>query len=278
MATGTASAVAGGFTAVACMPNTEPDQRSGEHHAVHPQEERRGQSRPRLSDWCGLGRVARRAARRDGRSSRRRMRRRVRRRPAGAHARCSCGGRSSTRRCWGMPVIDHCEDPSLKGDGVAHEGYHASRLGLPGIPGEAEELMVERDVTIAGMTHGRVHIAHLSTRGSLRAVRAGKDRGVRGDLRGDAPSFRAHRRGAGRVRHQHQDESAAARGRRSRRARRRAGRRQRRRHCHRSRAASLRREARRVRSGAVRHRRARDLRAAHIRSARPHRADHGCRA
>jgi dihydroorotase len=79
---------------------------------------------------------------------------------------------------FGMPVIDHCEDPSLKADGVAHEGAVASRLGLRGIPGIAEELMVERDVTIAGMTGGRVHIAHLSTAGSLRAVRAGKERGV----------------------------------------------------------------------------------------------------
>jgi dihydroorotase len=79
---------------------------------------------------------------------------------------------------FGMPVIDHCEDPSLKGDGVAHEGPTASRLGLRGIPGIAEEIMVERDITIAGITTGRVHIAHLSTAGSLRAVRAGKARGI----------------------------------------------------------------------------------------------------
>jgi dihydroorotase len=78
----------------------------------------------------------------------------------------------------GMPVIDHCEDPSLKGDGVAHEGYHASRLGLRGIPGEAEEIWVERDITLAGLTGGRFHVAHLSTAGSLRAVRAGKARGI----------------------------------------------------------------------------------------------------
>jgi dihydroorotase len=79
----------------------------------------------------------------------------------------------------GVPIIDHCEDPSLKGDGVAHEGYHASALGLRGIPGEAESVMVERDVSLAGLTGAHVHIAHLSARQSLRAVRAGKDRGVR---------------------------------------------------------------------------------------------------
>jgi dihydroorotase len=78
----------------------------------------------------------------------------------------------------GMPVIDHCEDPTLKGDGVAHEGFNASRLGLKGIPGEAEELWIERDITLAGLTGGRFHVAHLSTRGSLRAVRNGKSRGI----------------------------------------------------------------------------------------------------
>jgi dihydroorotase len=78
-----------------------------------------------------------------------------------------------------VPIINHCEDPSLKGDGVAHEGYHASALGLRGIPGVAESLMVERDVSLAELTGGHVHIAHMSARQSIRAVRAGKDRGVR---------------------------------------------------------------------------------------------------
>jgi dihydroorotase len=76
-------------------------------------------------------------------------------------------------------VIDHCEDPSLKGDGVAHEGYIASALGLRGIPGIAESVIVERDVSLAELTGGHVHIAHMSARQSLRAVRAGKARGVR---------------------------------------------------------------------------------------------------
>ncbi len=79
----------------------------------------------------------------------------------------------------GVPIVNHCEDPSLKGDGVAHEGYHASALGLRGIPGVAESLMVERDVSLAELTGGHVHIAHMSARQSLRAVRAGKERGVR---------------------------------------------------------------------------------------------------
>jgi len=78
-----------------------------------------------------------------------------------------------------LPVIDHCEDPSLKGDGVAHEGYYATSLGLRGIPGAAEEIMVARDATLAALTGGHVHIAHMSARGSLDAVRAGKLRGAR---------------------------------------------------------------------------------------------------
>jgi len=78
----------------------------------------------------------------------------------------------------GVPIINHCEDPSLKGDGVAHEGYRASTLGLRGIPGAAESLMVERDVSLAELAGSHVHIAHMSARQSLRAVRAGKERGI----------------------------------------------------------------------------------------------------
>jgi dihydroorotase len=79
----------------------------------------------------------------------------------------------------GVPIIDHCEDPSLKGDGVAHEGYYSSYLGLRGIPGVAESIMVERDVSLAGLAGAHVHIAHMSARESLGAVRAAKARGVK---------------------------------------------------------------------------------------------------
>jgi dihydroorotase len=80
---------------------------------------------------------------------------------------------------FGMPVIDHCEDPSLKGDGVAHEGYQAAALGLRGIPGASEAVMVERDILCAEMAGAAVHIAHMSARASLRGVRKGKDAGIR---------------------------------------------------------------------------------------------------
>src|SRR5205823_387818 len=78
-----------------------------------------------------------------------------------------------------MPVIEHCEEQTLKGDGVAHEGFHASRLGLRGIPGEAESIMALRDISLAELTGGAVHIAHMSARQTLDAVRWGKSRGAR---------------------------------------------------------------------------------------------------
>jgi len=75
-------------------------------------------------------------------------------------------------------VIDHCEDPTVKADGVVHEGAVAAELGLRGIRGEAEELWIERDITLAGLANVPFHVAHLSTAGSLRAVRVGKARGI----------------------------------------------------------------------------------------------------
>jgi dihydroorotase len=77
-----------------------------------------------------------------------------------------------------MPVLEHCEDPSLKGDGVAHEGYHASTLGLRGIPGVAESIMAQRDIALAELTGGVVHVCHMSASTTLRAVREGKQHGA----------------------------------------------------------------------------------------------------
>jgi dihydroorotase len=80
---------------------------------------------------------------------------------------------------FGMPMIEHCEDASLKGDGCAHEGPRAAELGLRGIPGAAESIMAARDVLLAEMTGGHVHIAHMSAWTTLEAVRQGKQRGVK---------------------------------------------------------------------------------------------------
>jgi dihydroorotase len=78
----------------------------------------------------------------------------------------------------GMPVIDHCEDPALTASGVMHEGWVSTRLGLLGVPAAAEETMVARDIALAEATGSHVHIAHVSTAGSVEMIRQAKARGV----------------------------------------------------------------------------------------------------
>ena len=78
---------------------------------------------------------------------------------------------------FGMPVIEHCEDSTLKGDGVAHEGFHAASLGLRGIPGAAEALGVERGVLLSELTGSAFHVAHMSARASMRAVAKARKQG-----------------------------------------------------------------------------------------------------
>jgi len=79
----------------------------------------------------------------------------------------------------GLPVIDHCEEPSLIEGGQMNEGELAQRLGLRGIPPTSEEIMVSRDIMLARMTGGHVHIAHVSTTGAAALIRDGKRQGVK---------------------------------------------------------------------------------------------------
>jgi dihydroorotase len=177
IASGAAAAVAGGFTAVACMPNTDP---VNDHASVT-------QFILKRAADAGLARVYPIGAVSLG-SQGDQLTEIGDLHAAGCVAISDDGHPVRTallmRRAleyasmFGMPVIDHCEDPSLKGDGVAHEGAMASSLGLRGIPGVAESVMVERDISMAEITNGHVHVAHMSARQSLRAVRAGKARGV----------------------------------------------------------------------------------------------------
>lgn len=178
IATGTAAAVAGGFTAVACMPNTDPVN----DHAGITQFILKKAAESNLARVYPIGAVS------IG-SRGEQLAELGEQKAAGCIAFSDDGRPVATallmRRALeyagmlGVPIVDHCEDPSLKGDGVAHEGYYASALGLRGIPGVAESLMVERDVSLAELTGAHVHICHMSARQSLRAVRAGKERGVR---------------------------------------------------------------------------------------------------
>ncbi len=81
-------------------------------------------------------------------------------------------------RARGALVIDHCEDRALFGNGVVNDGPVARRLNLPGIPAAAEDVIVARDIALAGRTGGRVHLAHLSTKGSVELVGEAKRRGL----------------------------------------------------------------------------------------------------
>jgi dihydroorotase len=178
VATGTAAAVAGGFTAVACMPNTTPVNDNANVTSL---------ILARAAD-ANLARVYPIGAVSKG-SKGELLADIAELRDAGCVAITDDGHPVATalmlRRAleyagmFGMPVIEHCEDPTLKGDGVAHEGFHASTLGLRGIPGAAEALGVERGVLLSELTGSAFHVAHMSARASLRAVRKGKDAGVR---------------------------------------------------------------------------------------------------
>ncbi len=178
VATGVAAAVAGGFTAVACMPNTTPvndnagvtefilrQARAANLARVYPiGAVSRGQNGEHLADIAELRAAGCVAVTDDGRpvATALLMRRAL-----------------EYTQMFDIPVIEHCEEQSLKGDGVAHEGAHASALGLRGIPGECESIMAQRDISLAELTGGRVHIAHMSARQTIDAVRYGKHRHVR---------------------------------------------------------------------------------------------------
>jgi len=177
IASGTASAVAGGFTAVACMPNTDPvNDHAGITEFILKKAAEAGLARVYPIGAVSIGSKGDQLAELGEQKA------------AGCIAFTDDGRPVATAllmrraleyaRMLGVPIVNHCEDPSLKGDGVAHEGYVASQLGLRGIPGEAESIMVERDISLAELTGAHVHIAHMSARQSLRAVRAGKQRGV----------------------------------------------------------------------------------------------------
>jgi dihydroorotase len=81
-------------------------------------------------------------------------------------------------RSFGIPVAEHCEDPHLFKGGAMHEGTVSTKLGLKGIPSAAEEIMVARNILLAELTGGHVHLCHMSTRESVDSIRRGKARGV----------------------------------------------------------------------------------------------------
>jgi len=177
IATGSAAAVAGGFTSVACMPNTEPALDSPALIAEV----------LRLAAVVGLARVYPIAAITRGRAGKE-LAPYWRLRDAGAVAFSDDGFTVENARVLRQAAlyaqdvpgvfISHCEDGDLKGDAVMNEGARSFELGLAGSPGLAEDVVVARDILIGGDTKKPFHIAHLSTAMSAELVRFGRAQGI----------------------------------------------------------------------------------------------------
>ena len=175
---GTRAAARGGFTAVCCMPNTVPvnDNASVTRGIVE-----RAAAKSPVRVWpIGAASVG---------SKGEALAEIAAMKNAGIVAVSDDGKPVATARLMrqvmeycnslGLPVIDHCEDPSLFAGGVMREGRQSIRLGLKGIPAQCESICVGRDTEIARLTGARLHIAHMSTRGSLEYVRMSKRDGLR---------------------------------------------------------------------------------------------------
>ncbi len=178
IATGTKAAVAGGFTSIACMPNTDPvnDNRSITEFIkkkaleanlanVYPISNiSHNSTGQQLTEFWDLKEAGAVALSDDGKP--------VMDAALMRHALEYAGSLD-------LPVISHCEDINLSAGGLMNEGYYSTILGLRGIPAIAEEVMTARDILIAEYTKSHVHIAHVSTRGSVLLIREAKKRGVK---------------------------------------------------------------------------------------------------
>lgn len=175
--TGTAAAVAGGFVAVACMPNTHPvndcaavtefildrARLLGACRVFPVGAISRGLKGEQLADLGELWEAGVVAVTDDGRPVMNNM---LMRRAL------------EYSRGFGIPVITHAEDLTLSQGGLMNEGATSTMLGLRGIPNAAEDIMVARDLALAELTHSRIHIAHVSTAGAVRMIREARQRGV----------------------------------------------------------------------------------------------------
>ena len=176
IATGAAAAARGGFTTICAMPNTDP---AVDNEAVVELVNRRAADaavRVRVIGCVSRNRAGRELADMEELAS------------AGVVAFSDDGDpvydaglmrlALTYSRDLGAPISNHCQDHGLCCGGVMAEGWVSSRLGLAGIPAVAEETMVARDIALAELTGGRLHVAHLSTAGSVSMVREAKERGI----------------------------------------------------------------------------------------------------
>jgi dihydroorotase len=175
---GTAAAAAGGFTSVCCMPNTQPvndsqaitefileKARIAGNARVYPVGAiTKGSEGKELAEIGDLRRAGCVAISDDGQPV---MNSLVMRRAM------------EYALAFDLPVIDHCEDLHLSEGGCMNEGVVSTQLGLQGVPAAAEDVMVSRNLALAELTGARLHLAHLSTAGSVRLVREAKARGIR---------------------------------------------------------------------------------------------------
>lgn len=177
IATGAASAVAGGFTTVCAMPNTQPvnDSAAVTRFIIEQAE------RAALANVFPIGAITKNS---EGAE----LAEMGEMRAAGIVAVSDDGRAVPTAgmmrrameyaRGFDLPVIDHCEDKSLSRGGMMHEGHWSLVLGLRGMPAAAEEVDALRDCSLAELTGARVHLAHLSTRGAIETVRRAKEKGL----------------------------------------------------------------------------------------------------
>ncbi len=175
--TGTMAGVRGGFTTLCCMPNTKPvnDTISVTEFIIEKAAKEgactvypigaitTGQNSEELTQLEALIRAGCRAFSDDGRpvTNSQIMRRAL-----------------EYSKIFDVPVISHCEDLQLSEDGVMNEGFVSTIVGLKGIPKAAEETMVARDLSLCELTGGRLHIAHVSTAGSVKLIKEAKSRGI----------------------------------------------------------------------------------------------------
>ncbi len=177
IATGTAAAALGGFSAVACMPNTVPPlDNVSQIQFVTMKAESEGYIRVYPIGAVSKGQLGKELT------------------EFGAMVRAGCVAISDDgspvanaklfrraleyARTFGLTLIDHCEDPDLAAGGVMNEGRLAAVLGLKGIPRQAEYIMVARDIALSELTGGNLHLAHMSTKESVALIRQAKKRGL----------------------------------------------------------------------------------------------------
>lgn len=177
IATGTAAAARGGFTSLCCMPNTEPPiDNAAVIDFIRRRSEIEGQVRVFPIGCVTKGRAGKELAEMEELAS------------AGAVAFSDDGDPVYDANLMrlalaysldlGLPISNHCQDFALSRNGVISEGWTATRLGLAGIPAAAEEAMISRDIALAQLTGGKLHLAHLSTAGSVQLVRQAKEMGL----------------------------------------------------------------------------------------------------